>query len=155
MKKLCSTFLGIILATISLFPFTSCKSYENTASNSESSSVEKYEPIKELLLAIKKNPTEYNNKEVTIKGTFLEENGETVLLDYHQKKAVDSDEITGSVRFGVEERHQARQKTKITVVLKKEVSSYVIDSWDYIEVTGTVKITEAGIYLDDCQCRVL
>ena len=148
MKKLCSTFLSIILATVSLFPFTSCKSYENTASNSESSSVEKYEPITELLLAIKKNPTEYNNKEVTINGTFLEENGETVLLDYHQSAG-------SNLQFGVEERYQARNKTKIAVVLKKEVSSYVIDSWDYIEVTGTVKITEAGIYLDDCQCRVL
>jgi hypothetical protein len=110
-------------------------------------------PIAELRIAIKKNPTEYNNKQATLKGTILKEDGKTILLDYHRST---TSGVTGSgLLFGVRQRAEAKNKPSIEVILSDTIQSYVVESWDYVELTGTVKISDGEIYLDNCQCTII
>ena len=134
MKKMTLRLCALIMCIIPFFVFTACKGNGEIENSSASSQSEEYTPIKDLLSAIKKNPTEYNDKKVSIKGTILKEEGKTVLLDYHQNISSETGEVTGSdLLFGVQQRYEAKSKPSIEVVLLDNIQSYVVESWDYVE----------------------
>jgi hypothetical protein len=93
-----------------------------------------------------------------LKGTIVKEDGKTILYDYHYHRADSgsSSEITAdSILVGVEERRKIRSEESIEVILLDTVQSYVVESYDYVEITGIVRITSNGIYLDKCVCTIL
>ena len=53
------------------------------------------------------------------------------------------------------DRLNAKKEASIKVILSNTVQSSVVESGDYVEITGIVKITDEGIYLDNCKCTVL
>lgn len=158
MNKLMIKICSIALCIVPVFCLASCNDDASISSSSSSSVVEMPSPIKELKLAIKKNPTEYHNKLVTLQGTIVKEDGKTILYDYHYYRS-DSDsssEIAAdSLIAGVQERAEIKKKESIEVILLDNVQSYVVESYDYVQIVGTVRITSNGIYLDKCACTIL
>ena len=141
MKNIIIKICCIALCIVTVFCFTSCK--KNTQNSLESTSIVKEQnPIADLITAIKKNPDEYNNKEVTVKGTIDKESSGTTLYDWNGT-------------WGVMDRLNAKKEASIKVILSNTVQSSVVESGDYVEITGIVKITDEGIYLDNCKCTVL
>ena len=155
MKKF--TKLCCLVLCIALVGLVSCKSDDSTPTSE--SKAPQVSVIEELRVAIKKNPYEYNNKTVSIKGTISIEDSKTILYDYHYN--VDSSESKGSYVTGeglmseVQFRAEVRTKPSIEVVLLNNLQSYVVESWDYVEVTGVIKITSEKIYLDKCTCTII
>lgn len=150
----------VILSIVSIIFLTSCKTEGNNSNEPSTETTQTYSPIKDLIWAVKKNPTEYNNKQITLKGTILKENGKTFLLDYHDyidsSDLKDSGEITGSnLEFTYQERNKAKNSTRVKVILLDNIQSYVVESYDYVKITGIVKITNEEIYLDNCGCTIL
>lgn len=164
MKNIIIKIYCIALCIVTVFCFASCKT-ENPSSptverpsstverpsstvESSSSTVEKLSPIADLLQAIKKNPTKYNNKSVSLKGTIYKKDGITLLLDFH-------DDIDFELTGGVQERYEAQRHPSIEVILLDNIQSYVVESWDYVKITGTIKITSEKIYLANCECTII
>ena len=158
MKNFIIRICCIALCIVTVFCFTSCKDNNPTSSSESTSVAEKISPIKDLLTAIKKNPTKYNNKEVSVKGTILKENGKTILLDYHdyiESKPSSSGITYSDILLVYEERNKAKNKPSIELILLDNVQSYVVESWDYVQIKGIVRITSEKIYLDNCHCTII
>lgn len=140
MKK----FLSIIFCIGIIFCLISCQGdnsqkIEETETSSTSTN-QTY--VQDLNLAIKKTPTEYNGKEVTVKGYCF------TRLDGHDVKYLADVCVVGAGnRYKFD---KDGNKSRIKILITDEVLLTVLDHGDYIELTGTVTISNGEIYLDDC-----
>ena len=47
------------------------------------------------------------------------------------------------------------KRPKITICMSDDKKAVLLDTGDYVNVTGTVKISESEIYLDDCDYEMI
>lgn len=100
-----------------------------------------FEKVAELKSAIKKQPSQYEDKQVTVKGGIFEIQDYTALSN-----------ICGSgVKFGLE----ALKQPYIKIVMSEEVKHSLLEEGDYVKIIGTVKITDDEIYLDNCTYEMI
>jgi hypothetical protein len=112
-----------------------------------------FSSVNALLSAIKNNPTAYNNKQVKVFGMiFAYEHAtfnrkEIALIDYKGEEL--------SYGSGVQTRFFKNQKIEakeaIEVTLSSDLQYTVSETGDYVNLYGTVRITNGEIYLDKCQ----
>lgn len=118
-------------------------------SSVEDSSVEDsnlIDTVEELKIAIKKNPYEYADTQVSINGTIyihIDNGIKTIrLVDYFG----DMRGIGGSTSFEV----GLYASPKIEIKMSND-SYCLFETGDYVNMIGTVKISNGMIYLDDCK----
>ena len=146
MKKLLAVLI-LILCVIPTFHIASCKG--DPTENSYTSATEKdpssIDTVKELNIAIKKNPNEYADTQISINGTiyiYIDNNGvkTTSLVDY----SGDMRGI-GGTSFDV----VLYSSPKIEIKMSNDSYS-LFETGDYVNIVGTVKISNVTIYLNDC-----
>ena len=153
MKKFFTILLVLICVLASATCLCSC-SNNNSDTDTETQTTKSYEDylgtyIKELKLAIKKNPVDYNGDQITLKGMFVHKNGETFILDYHNYTTytfLEHYELTlpGSL-----------DKYAIKIVLADTLNNSLLETWDYVELSGTITILNGEISLSNCVCEIL
>lgn len=135
MKK----FLSIIFCIGIILCLASCQNPNgNTENTEENSASNESTYVQDLNLEIKKNPKEYNGKQITIKGYALYYLSELYLSDLCANGVADRYEISQNT------------KSKVEIVIADEVLLTVLETGDYIELTGTVTISDGKVYLDNC-----
>ena len=141
MKKV----LSIIFCIGIIFCLASCQFIKpkppQDSTNSESNStntepVASFNTVEDFKVEIKKNPTLYNDKQVSVKGYA----NELTLLN---KKVWLYD-----VLLADDELYDDRPR--IEVIITDSVLLAVVEDGDYIEVCGTVTISNGEIYLSNC-----
>lgn len=112
-----------------------------------------FSSVNALLTAIKKNPEAYHNKQVKIFGMILTYEHETfnrkeiVLIDYKGETLPDNDGY--QARYLKRNKIEAKQAIEVTML--NDLQYTVAETGDYVNLYGTVKITNGEIYLDKCQ----
>lgn len=115
-----------------------------------------FSSVNALITAIKKNPEAYHNKQVKVFGMLLTYEGYDSNKDY--VKFLSLFDYNGeNVSFN--ENYEARSfyynkieaKQAIDVTLSSDLQYTVAETGDYVNLYGTVKITNGEIYLDKCQ----
>ena len=142
MKKL----FAVIIAIAILVCFSSCtnKEAEETIDTGETiSDGIHFGTVADLLSAIKHDPYNYIGKEIQVYGTLCKFDSDTLLFD--RQPTSDSSKNTG-VAF----RYEAQNSPNIEIIIPDKVLYTVIEDGDYIAVSGTVKISDDKIYLDNC-----
>jgi hypothetical protein len=152
MKKTFFALLCLILC-IGLF---SCGAREETPSSTESpggnESPSEFDidiKLVDLLNEIKKSPSGYNDKEVTILGTILLEDSTVFLVNYYKKHIGN----TALDRYNFEMDLSSGEKIEIRIL--SEIELAVVETGDYAEIVGTVKIQDGNFYLDNCKCSII
>ncbi len=135
MKKL----LSILFCIGIIFCLASCQNPSGNSENTESSStntepVASFDSVDDFKIAIKKNPKLYVDKYVTVKGYANKLLSVKVWL---------FDELP-------EDDELWDDRARIEVVITDNILFAVVEDKDYIEVGGTVKISDGEIYLDNC-----
>ena len=127
----------IIVLTCSLL---SCNASE-TEDEQQSQSSHSY--VKDLRTQVKKNPSEYNGKQVEVKGWLYIDDDVFYLVD--------------SKPTGVQFRYELNQGNiaNIELTIYDQTIINVLESGDYIEVFGKVQISEKGISLNQCRVTVI
>ena len=150
MKKL---FIVILVITFSMFCLSSCEFYYKSYGEMETSidiatSINDdgdpftFRSVDELKIAIKKEPKYYNDMQVTVNGTVIAYDDSVLLAD-----------LSGS-GVGLMEEFYARQNS-ITIIITDDILYSVLETGDYIEVYGTVKISNGEFYLDNCRYTMI
>ena len=144
MKK---RILSIALCVILSFSLFSCIEQDNNVGETETVNIDDNDPytfdtVAELKSAIKKNPGEYENKQVTVEGSIVKNDNQVILSD-----AVGD----GGAMF----RADALRSPNITIIITNEKNVTLLDNADYVKIHGTVKISDVEIYLDDCDYEMI
>ena len=151
MKKL---FATIAVITI-LLCLSSCSNKITEESNSPNEITEStypsetisdgvhFDSVSDLLFTIKHDPHNYIDKEIQVRGTLCKFESNTLLFD---RPLTSNDKSNASVAL----RYEARTSPNIEIIIPDEILYTVIEDGDYITVSGTVKIADGKIYLDDC-----
>lgn len=144
MKK---RILSIALCVILSFSLFSCIEQDNNVGETETVNIDDNDPytfdtVAELKSAIKKNPGEYENKQVTVEGSIVKNDNQVILSD-----AVGD----GGVMF----RQNARKSPNITIIMIDDKKNTLLDDGDYVKIHGTVKISDVEIYLDNCDYEMI
>ncbi|MBE6707574.1 MAG: hypothetical protein E7577_08070 [Ruminococcaceae bacterium] len=109
--------------------------------------------VNALLTAIKKNPEAYHNKQVKVFGMIFTYEHETfnrkeiALIDYKGETLPDTDGF--KARFFKNDKIEAKQAIEVTML--NDLQYTVAETGDYVNLYGTVRITNGEIYLDKCQ----
>ena len=147
MKKRILSFSLCVILSFSLF---SCVEQDNNIGETETANMDDNDPytfstVSELKNAIKKNPKHYNNKDITIQGTIMKVDSDTLLVDF-----------SGST-LGAMERYEIKKDSSryIAIVIPDDILSAVLETGDYIKLSGTVRISEGEIYLDNCEYTMI
>lgn len=136
MKK-CFSILSVI--AVLLCCLSSCSNEKNKESTTY------FGTVSELLSAIKHDPYNYIDKDIQVQGTFCKfENDKNALL-FDRSLTSDGDSSSG-VAF----RYEARRSPNIDIMISDDILYTVAEDGDYITVSGTVKISDGKIYLDNC-----
>ena len=152
MKLMLLKLMSVALCVTLAFSFCSCEFYYKSHGKMETSidvSTSIYNDedpfafgsVDELKNAIKKEPKYYNDMQVTVKGTAIAYDS-VLLVDF-----------SGS-DFGTMERYEAK-KNSITIIITDDILYSVLETGDYIEVYGTVKISNGEFYLDNCRYTMI
>lgn len=135
MKK---RILCIALCVILIFSFSSCRQTEETADDNDPYT---FDTVAALKSAIKKDPS-LEEQQVTVKGSILKSEDGIILTDYSGD---------GGVMFQVE----AKRHANITVIISEDKKVMLLDSGDYVEIIGIVKISDVDVYLDECDYNII
>ena len=90
----------------------------------------------------KKNLDQYENMQVSVKGFVLDIDEHITLTD-----------VPGD--GGVKHRYDAKNSAKITLIMMNEKKMTVLDEGDHVRISGTVKISDIEIYLDNCDYEMI
>lgn len=110
-----------------------------------------FSSVNALYSAIKSNPAAYNNKQVKIFGMIFtyEISKKTIgLIDYKRENL---SSYGSGLRAGIFMDKKIEAKEGIEVTLSNDMQYTVAETGDYINLYGTVRITNGEIYLDKCQ----
>lgn len=145
MKKL----LSIVLCVVLCFSLFSCKEQgqENKINTPDAQIINNNDPysfekVADLLTAIKKNLDQYENMQVSVKGSILKGDDYIILADARGD---------GGAKFSAD----ARKSANITITMLNDKITTVLDNGDYVKISGTVKISDTGIYLDNCDYKMI
>lgn len=144
MKK---RILCIALCVILIFSFSSCRKTDNKGTTETTETVDDNDPytfntVADLKSAIKKEPSLYEDNQVTVKGSISKMAGGIILTD-----AVGD----GGAMFSA----NARTSPNITIIVPDDKKVTLLDSGDRVEIIGTVKISDVEIYLDACDYKII
>lgn len=109
--------------------------------------------VNALLMAIKKNPEAYHNKQVKVFGMILAYehlalNKKVIaLIDYKNEALSNTDDFVVRSLY----RTKTEVKEAIEVTLSNDLQYIVAETGDYVNLYGTVRITTGGIFLDKSQ----
>jgi hypothetical protein len=147
MKSFFGRMLVIIVSLVLCLCLFSCHAdnVEDTAENDSNESATSHnDDVKNLLSDIKKDPSLYEDKQITVKGWVCKREDVIILADYN---AVDG----AMLRYELE----GGKLPRITICMSADKKAVLLDTGDYVNVTGTVKISENEIYLDDCDYEMI
>lgn len=140
--------LFVVIAVIAiLLCLSSCRNKKGEESSTPNETVSDgihFGTVSDLLTAIKHDPYNFIDQDIQVKGTLCKFESETLLFDY-RKTSVRPD---GMDRY--EFRTAARNTPNVCIIIPDEILYTVVESGDYITVSGTVKIADGKIYLDNC-----
>lgn len=115
-----------------------------------------FDTVEELIIAIKKNPATYKNRQIEVLGTAIKDDyeGNSYIVDDSDFdfSSVDS---SFDVQYYVWLKTQKETNATISVVITDELSYAVVSTGDYVKMRGTVKVSNGEIYLDDCECEIV
>ena len=141
--------LIIALCVILIFCFVSCELIDNEVeTETETTSVfddndpYTFETVADLLTAIKKNFEQYENMQVSVKGSILKKDDCLFLTQLRGD---------GGAMF----QYEALRSTNITITTLNDKAATVLDNGDYVKIFGTVKISDTEIYLDNCEYEMI
>ena len=137
LMQLCSAALLIVLC-LSLF---ACDASEPEP---EEKPQEKHSYVADLRTQVKKNPTEYNGKGVDVKGGIFRYDGSIYLLDH--KSPDDGTQFRSEFKKG--------NIMNIKIIITDENVANILETGDYVSAHGTVRISDEGIYLDECTVTI-
>lgn len=113
-----------------------------------------FDTVNDLITAVKSNPSTYANKKITVKGTILKKNDHTAVCDLS-----DVSGLSSSLEFDVSEyaiyRKYKENNFCIDIVFYDDLSYSVATTGDYVELGGTVKVSNGKIILDNCECEII
>ena len=89
---------------------------------------------KELMNAIKHNPSHYNGKAVVVEGIVEKRDNEITLWTYKQSSL----------------KYERSQAPSIIIIISDPLQQSVLEWGDYIKLQGTVTISNGEVYLDNC-----
>lgn len=164
MKHLYKRIIIIALCVSISFCVMSCEisfpieTADTTEATEEATSAEKntfsFETVNDLLIAIKRNPSNYGNEKITVKGTILKKNDHTAICDLS-----DVADLSPSLEFDVEEysiyRKYKGNNLCMDIVFYDDLSHSVVTTGDYVELCGTVKVSNGEVILDNCECEII
>ena len=144
MKK---RILSIALCAILSFSLFSCGEQDNNVGETETVNIDDNDPytfdtVADLKSAIKKKPGQYENKQVSVEGSIVIKDNRVILSD-----AVGD----GGAMF----RADALRSPNITIIMINNKTVTLLDDGDYVKIYGTVKISDAEIYLDNCDYEMI
>lgn len=141
--------LSIVLCVILSFSLFSCSEQDKDNKNDETeityiddSDPYTFDTVADLKAAIKKNPEQYENKQVSVEGSIVFNDNRVILSD-----AVGN----GGVTFRVD----ALRSPNITIIITNDKKVALLDDGDYVKIYGTVKISDVEIYLDNCDYEMI
>lgn len=143
MKKL-YVFIFVVIALLCCL--SSCNNEKNEECSTPIETVSDgihFGTVSDLLAAIKHDPYHYMDKEVEVQGTLCKFGSETLLFD----RPLTSSSASSS---GVAFRYEAENSPNIEITISDETWYTVAESGDYFTVSGTVKISDGKIHLDNC-----
>ena len=128
--------LSILLCMVLALGLTSCRNQEPVPDSQEgvterTEPIASFDSVKEFKIAIKKEPTLYDGKTVSVKGNAHILLSSVWLFD----EIPGRDELWGD-------------KPRVEVVITDSV--VLVEEGDYIEICGIVKISSDGLYLREC-----
>ena len=129
------------------------KALKDKIANSDPANVKysySFNSVFELMTAIKKNPSAYNNKQVKVVGTIYKQKvsgvESKILLDKNSFPSLSSSDI----QHYIWKAESNEANTLIDIVIADTVMDTVLGTGDYIKLYGTVRISNGEIYLDKC-----
>lgn len=145
-------FFCIAMCMVLVFGLSSCTEfcaeYSKNNEDTETSEYSDYnvpytfDSVADLKSAIKKNPKQYENKQVSVEGSIYKTDDGTILTD-----AIGD----GGVKF----RTEATKRPNITIIISDDKILALLDSGDYVELNGTVRISDTGVFLDGCNYKMI
>lgn len=140
MKK---RILSIALCVILSFGLFSCGEHDNdNTTNIDDNDPYTFDTVAELKSAIKKNPGQYEDKQVSVEGSIVTKENSIILSD-----AVGD----GGAMF----RADALRSPNITIIIANDKKVTLLDNGDYVKICGAVKISDDEIYLDNCDYEMI
>jgi hypothetical protein len=131
-KNICIIALCVALAIC----FVSCE--RDLTTNS-------FDSVKDFKNAIKHNPSHYNGKSVSVKGTIAKTDSEILL--------------GSSIYFfdisQVQIRDEVKNNTNISIIISDAMQLSVLETGDRVVICGTVTISDGEIYLDNCEYTMI
>ena len=126
-------------------------SSSNSSNTNSNNSKYSFNSVEALLKAIKKDPTAYNNVQIKVVGSALKgttTSGQKALLfDLPSNSTLNSD---FDYNYWIWRLEKESSHPQIYFTLTDNIQFTVLSSGDYIKVTGTVRIANNQIYLDNC-----
>ena len=110
--------------------------------------------VNDLIIAIKRNPTAYRNKEVTVTGTILKKNTYIAICDLSYVA-----DLSASLDFSVREysvyTNCKENNMCIDIIIYDDMAYAAVTSGDYVKLSGSIKAADGALYLDDCECEII
>ena len=159
MKKVLSIVLCVVLC-LALF---SCGEESETSEKDASDThiinkdnVHKFDSIANLKSAVKKDAEKYENMQVSVKGSILKNNGKIVIIE-NQLTEEQLTSINSGGEFSIRHSREKiiEQSIHMAVIILNDKKVAILDDGDYVEIYGTVKISNTGIYLDSCDYEMI
>lgn len=159
MKKI----LRIVLCIVLCFVLFSCgeqnKKIETDASDIpviNKDNVHKFDSIANFKSAVKKDAEKYENMQVSVKGSILKNNGKIVIIE-NQLTEEQLTSINSGGEFSIRHSREKiiEQSIHMVVIIPNDKKVAILDDGDYVEIYGTVKISNTGIYLDSCDYEMI
>ena len=114
-----------------------------------------FKTVNDLVVAIKRNPSVYANEKITVKGTVLKKNDHNAICDLSDIP----DYLSSSLEYDVREyriyRNCKENNSGIDIVFGDDLSYSVVTAGDYVELCGTVQISNGEIKIDNCKCEII
>jgi hypothetical protein len=114
-----------------------------------------FSSVNSLVVAIKKKPHEYINKEITVFGTIVHSKE-------HYTGICDADSteyLSNESGFDVQEYRRYRSWKEdnkgIDIIIGDKLLYACAESGDYVELCGTVIISNGELYLDNCEYEII
>lgn len=106
--------------------------------------------IEEFKKTAKANRRNYDNKRITVYGTYMTSDNRSILGDDHSYKST----LTGT---DLMKRAEISRNVNLhtVIVFSDNVSQTTLESGDYLVLEGTVVFADGDIYLDDCIYEIL
>ncbi len=146
MKKI---IVGLILCIVLSFSLFSCGNQNKDIVDdkpdttiTDNNDPYTFDNIANLISAVKRDLDKYENMQVSVKGSILKKDDQIMLSDARGDG-------------GVQYRANAMRSANITVIVSNDKKATILDDGDYIKISGSVKISDTGIYLDNCDYEVI